>query len=374
MRHLPFILTLLVAPLGALAQEGRGIGYPTVKAALEALSARSDVNTSVQGDWTIIEDRSANTFWSFTPPNHPAYPAAVKRTIVSHGGGISIEMTALCQASKAACDKLMEEFKELNERMSQSMRGGIPSAQSAPHSEIEVQHLGDELFRLTLKSFRSKTVDAGQEELLAKAREICGEKGAGYGKYEFETSEAVSPTTAEKRPFVLKQDIVCGATASHSTPIVSFANRDTQWRPSAEQVKLVEHQTYAYFAAKDGRKYPDAYGQLSSNQKKTTSFERWSSIAEDFNSKAGEVRRRGIKKITWYKNPAQAEPGIYAAVDFSSQFANADIHCGYVVWLEQPDGSFLLVREEQNFIDKTTEQKLKPDELEKVRAQFGCKA
>jgi hypothetical protein len=44
-----------------------------------------------------------------------------------------------------------------------------------------------------------------------------------------------------------------------------------------------------------------------------------------------------------------------------------------VVWLEQVDGSFLLVREEENYIDKTTEQKLKPDELEKVRVQFGCK-
>ena len=367
------MLTILVPPLGALAQEGRGIGYPTVKAAVEALSARNDLNTSVQGGWTIIEDRSANTFWSFTPPNHPAYPAAVKRTIVSRGDGISIEMTALCQASKAACDKLMEEFKELNERMSQSMRGGTPSAQSAPQSEIEVQHLDDGLFRLTLRSFRSKTVDAGQEELLAKAREVCGGKSAGYGKFEFEVSEAVSPTTAEKRPFVLKQNIACGATASAPPPIESSANRDAQWRPTADQVKLVEHQTYAYFAAKDGRKYTAAYEQLSSSQKKTTSFERWSSIAEDFNSKAGEVRRRSIKKVTWYKNPAQAEPGIYAAVDFSSQFANAGIHCGYVVWLEQTDGSFLLVREEQNFIDKTTEKKLKPDELEKVRAQFGCK-
>jgi len=31
-----------------------------------------------------------------------------------------------------------------------------------------------------------------------------------------------------------------------------------------------------------------------------------------------------------------------------------------------------LVREEQNIIDKATEQKLKPGELEKVRSQLGC--
>jgi hypothetical protein len=84
-------------------------------------------------------------------------------------------------------------------------------------------------------------------------------------------------------------------------------------------------------------------------------------------------QRRDIKKITWYKNPPQAAPGTYAAVDFSSQFTNANIHCGYLVWFEQGDGSFVMVREEVNFIDKATEQKLKPDELERARAKFGCK-
>src|SRR5258706_8300644 len=97
MRALLLMVVTTIMPLTALAQEGRGIGYPTVAAALEALRGRNDVKISVQGGWTIVEDRSANTFWSFTPSNHPAHPAAVKRTIVSREGGIVIEMTALCQ-------------------------------------------------------------------------------------------------------------------------------------------------------------------------------------------------------------------------------------------------------------------------------------
>jgi len=91
-------------------------------------------------------------------------------------------------------------------------------AQSAPPSEIEVQRLGDDSFRLILKSFRSRTVDAGQEELVPKAREVCGEKNAGYGRYEFETLEPVSPTTAEKRTLILRQDITCGAVPSPRPP------------------------------------------------------------------------------------------------------------------------------------------------------------
>jgi hypothetical protein len=372
MRTLLLVLITTIIPLAAFAQEGRGIGFPTVAAALEALKGRNDVRISNQGGWTIVEDRSANTFWSFTPPNHPAHPAAIKRIIVSDDRGIAIQMSALCQASKAACDKLIAEFKDLNERLKESLRNPVRGAQSAPPSEIEVQRLGDDSFRLVLKSFRSRTVDAGQEELVPKAREVCGEKNAGYGRYEFETVEPVGPTTAERHTLILKQDITCGAVPSPRPPTVSAANRDRQWRPTAAQAELVERLTYAYFSAKDGRRYQEAYAQLSATQKQTTPFERWSSLADDFNSKAGEVRSRNIKKITWYKDPPGAGPGVYAAADFSSRFANADIHCGYVVWHEQADGSFLLVREEQNIIDKATEQKLKPGELEKVRAQLGC--
>jgi hypothetical protein len=70
MRTLLLVCTAMVA-LSASAQDGRGIGYPTVAAALEALRARSDVRISVQGGWTIVDDRSADTLWSFTASGHP---------------------------------------------------------------------------------------------------------------------------------------------------------------------------------------------------------------------------------------------------------------------------------------------------------------
>lgn len=362
------LLLLFFVNTTVWAEETRGIGFPTVAAALEALKARTDVNISIQGGWTIADDRLADTIWSFTPSDHPAYPAAVKRAIVSKDGGLYVNMTALCQASKAACDKLITDFKELNEKMIQSIRK--ESAQATPESEIQVQRLGDDAFRLTLKSFRSRTVDAGQEELLAKAREVCGGKSARYGKYTFETDEAISPTAAEKRPFMIRQDIICGGT--ESSPAPTSANKDPQWRPTTSQEQLVERQTLAYFSAKDGKKYQAAYALLSPAQKEIISYERWTSMREEFNAKAGEVLSRKIKKVTWYKDPPRAAPGVYAAADFVSQFANVDLHCGFIAWQEQPDGSFLLVREEENFIDNNVKKKLKPGEFEKVRAQFGC--
>lgn len=277
-RSLLLLLVSGAASLAALAQPAGGIGFATVAAALDALKARSDVTVSDRGGWTIIEDRAAKAFWSFTPLGHPAHPAAVKRTIVSRDGNLAIEMGVLCQAAKPACDRLVAEFQQLNEQMGQSTRANPPPAQGA----------------------------------------------------------------------------------------------DEQGRVPAAKVQLVEQQTRAYFAAKDGRKYQEAYALFSPSQKEAVPFDQWSSQLDEFNLKAGDVRSRTIRKISWYKDPPRNKPGLYAAVDFSSVFANVDVHCGYVAWQEQADGAFLLVREEQNFVDKATQQKLRPGELEKVRAEFRC--
>ncbi len=150
------------------------------------------------------------------------------------------------------------------------------------------------------------------------------------------------------------------------------AGKDAQWHPTDAQVQLIVRQTYAYFAAKDAGKFQEAYALMSPAQKNVAPFDGWTASSGKFNLEAGPVVSRAIRKVTWYKDPPGAAPGIYAAVDYLSKFANVDIHCGYVVWNEQVDGSFLLVREEQNYISRDMQQKIRPEDLEKVRAQFGC--
>jgi hypothetical protein len=119
----------------ALAQEGkppdRGVGYPTVAAALEALRARSDVRISSQGGWTIVDVPAEKSLWSFTPPTHPAHPAVVKRSIVERNQAVGVDMGMLCQAEKLACDKLLAEFQQLTEQMKTNSPRPSPPAQSA---------------------------------------------------------------------------------------------------------------------------------------------------------------------------------------------------------------------------------------------------
>ena len=154
---------------------------------------------------------------------------------------------------------------------------------------------------------------------------------------------------------------------------IASSNADSLWRPTPIQLTHIESITKKYFTARDNNKFEDAYSQLSSRQKQFLKFTEYKKILEEFNSNAGKSKGRELRVITWYKDTAQAGPGLYVAVDFVSAFENLALHCGYVVWQEQQDGSYLLVREEVNVIDNTTMAKLKPGDLEKVYAQYRCK-
>jgi Protein of unknown function (DUF4019) len=147
---------------------------------------------------------------------------------------------------------------------------------------------------------------------------------------------------------------------------------EPNWRPTPEQKDFVGKVTLEYFAAKDSGRTEDAYRQLSPRQKQYLPFDSYRQILNEFNTKSGKVEGRQLKAITWYKDSPQAGQGLYVAVDYASQYPNLALHCGYVVWHEQADGSLLLVREEANVIDNVTMAKLKPEAIENARKQFRC--
>jgi hypothetical protein len=120
-----FVSLAAIALLGAEARADEStIGYPTVDAALDALHKDPHAQFSTRDGWTIVatEENGNHVLWSFTPKGHAAYPAAVKRTVLENKGAISLDMKVLCFGTQAACDKLVDQFKELNERIKQSMQ------------------------------------------------------------------------------------------------------------------------------------------------------------------------------------------------------------------------------------------------------------
>ncbi len=97
------------------------IPFTTVEQARKALSAQSGMQVSEQQGWLIVTDQKEMTLWSFTPRGLAAYPAAVRRRVVRGSEEIYVETTALCEAEKAACDRLIADFKKLNDSLIQGI-------------------------------------------------------------------------------------------------------------------------------------------------------------------------------------------------------------------------------------------------------------
>jgi len=119
-REMPATPTASTAPLPE--DPSSDIGYPSVAEALKDLRARKDVAVSVQNGWIVAVDDATKTMWSFPPPGHPAYPAAVKRQIVQKADGAYLNMSVHCEASKQACDDLVRTFNQLNDQMKASLK------------------------------------------------------------------------------------------------------------------------------------------------------------------------------------------------------------------------------------------------------------
>jgi hypothetical protein len=97
------------------------------KAALEAEDGQSTIVTHPEG-WVIVNQPAAAAQWSFTPPEHVAYPAVVRR-IIRRGPdrAVKVETSSLCEAPATACTQLLVEFAAMNERITQARQGrGAP--------------------------------------------------------------------------------------------------------------------------------------------------------------------------------------------------------------------------------------------------------
>ena len=151
-KNLLFVVVLVASAFSMLAQASQNanvpgpgysdgkspIGYPSVAAALDALRSRSDVKFSKQDDgWIIANDEATTTLWSFTPMDHPAHPAVIKRSVVEQNGATYLDMKGLCQAEKTACDKVMEEFKALNEKMQAYMEASRRSIKESAEKSAQ---------------------------------------------------------------------------------------------------------------------------------------------------------------------------------------------------------------------------------------------
>lgn len=252
----------------------------------------------------------------------------------------------------------------------------IPTALWAaqPASDVRVRQLGPDSYVATMTTSETTNVGAAQNALVPGAEKLCGEKKPEFGHYSFETKEPLNKTeAASSQTLVLKQDIKCAAAGS--LPSKEQQSVASEWNPTKAQDENIEQLTYQYFRNRDTGKYQEAYSMFAASLKASISENNWMTSVKQFNAKAGKPIKRLVSKLTWYNNPSSSPtPGIYAAADYVSQFEKVDIHCGFVIWQQQKDSSFQVVREEENFIDKATQSTMKDSDIAKIKAQYGCVA
>ena len=99
------------------------IQYVSPAAALADLRAKNGVIFSKNADWLIAKDTDGAN-WSFTPANHPAHPSIGRRRIVEDNGRFYVQTSLMCHAAKPACDKLHQDYVELDRRMNEAIRAG----------------------------------------------------------------------------------------------------------------------------------------------------------------------------------------------------------------------------------------------------------
>ena len=117
------VLSLFCGACAAPVDDPSATDYPTVATALEALRDDPTATESTQRGWTVFVRAGGYEIWSFTPADHPAHPSAAKRTMYqSDNGDWHVVTQMLCQSTRASCDALKEEYRQLDEQMKETIR------------------------------------------------------------------------------------------------------------------------------------------------------------------------------------------------------------------------------------------------------------
>jgi hypothetical protein len=239
---------------------------------------------------------------------------------------------------------------------------------AAPAPEMRSERLTDGGYRIVLTA-PGLTLEQGQVRAMAEAVRLCGRLPVSLGHYRWRGKERLDHATGARTPvsLTLEQEARCEGAAAVAQAAPS------SWQPRPGDEASVLDFTARYFTARDSGRYAEAWALLTPTMQEMSPLAEWQRQAAEFALGAGAIRRRTPVTVTWYDSPAGVEPGIYVAVDFVGEAEKLLLLCGYVVWRRQEDGSFRLVRDEQNVVRRVSAPHMTADELAKIRTSLNCR-
>jgi hypothetical protein len=247
-----------------------------------------------------------------------------------------------------------------------------PAIAGTPN-EVQVRELGHGRYQLSVTLGETVDPSRGQAALVPKALELCGPLRPEFGHYRFEGNEPLAGTgNAKKRSLQYTQDIEC---KDPSIPdAVSVVPPAPATPPAAEDEADIRERALAYLEAKDTGAFDHAFAMLGPTMTGYMTPESWRKPRAAFNAAAGGDAAREVIRVTWYDNPPNAPtPGRYVAADYRASYASKAFYCGYVVWLRQEDGGYLIVREEEGQATPEIAARIAPESMAATRMQLGCR-
>jgi hypothetical protein len=172
--------------------------------------------------------------------------------------------------------------------------------------------------------------------------------------------------------------------AAQDAPVLDVVNvtsdSEPGWVPNKEQREAAEKLARNFFAAKDSNQGEKAFLMLMPSTRETLSLSTYSAQVLKFNADAGPIVERLFTTTTWTKDSARGPvPGVYAAIDIVSRFAEVARHCGYLILYQPPEGGeFQIMRHEEVFmpnkVAKAIEKENSAEEVERAwkRAASSC--
>jgi hypothetical protein len=114
---------IALSATAALGQELCGRPQEQPQALFDRLTKTEKLKEDFRDkSYVAVNDKAKNTVWTFTVAGHPAHPSVVCRRPVQDGAEMRLQMNVHCGASESECQKLVQAFQELNQRMIQELR------------------------------------------------------------------------------------------------------------------------------------------------------------------------------------------------------------------------------------------------------------
>ena len=230
------------------------------------------------------------------------------------------------------------------------------AAASAPTITVASKSDG---YIATTKPFAVTDEAAVEAEVSRQATELCAGKSVKWGTF---GSEAKIDRQSEKAPEVANyfKEFSCAEVEQRD-----YAAAPADWKSSSADDADVRAFFDRYYSKRDGGDFSAAAAKFDPTQGMTLG----SQVQREFNGKLGSGSRQ-VTKVTWYVNPDGADhPGVFVALDFVGRYKSMHFYCGYLMLYRIGQGSYDIVREEQNQYERN-EHAPAPGELATMRSAF----